>query len=41
MSLDGIRDEEDGTLHARSCCASLAALRRPVEVDEVCDLGGY
>lgn len=34
-----IRDEEDGTLHALSFCAPLAALRRPVDVDDLFDSG--
>lgn len=34
-----IRDEEDGTLRAASCCAPLAALRRPVEVEDLFDSG--
>lgn len=42
MSAVGIRDEEDGTLHAAvscCCCAPLAALTRPVDVDDLFDSG--
>lgn len=40
MSTAEIRDEEDGTFHAVSgCCAPLAALRRPVDVDDLFDSG--
>lgn len=39
MSAAGIRDEEDGTLHAVSCCAPLSSLMRPLDVDDVFDSG--
>lgn len=39
MSVSGIRDEEDGSLHAVSCCAPLNGLCQPVEVEELFNLG--
>ncbi|KAG6366524.1 hypothetical protein INS49_000701 [Diaporthe citri] len=36
-----IRDEEDGTFCAVSCCAPLKELRRPVDVDDLFDSGYY
>lgn len=39
MSASGIRDEEDGSLHAVSCCAPLSTICQPVEVDELFDSG--
>lgn len=36
-----IRDEEDGTFCAVSCCNTLKELRRPVDVDDLFDSGYY
>ncbi|PSR77119.1 hypothetical protein BD289DRAFT_160255 [Coniella lustricola] len=36
-----IRDEEDGSMHPVGCCAPLNALRRPVDVDDLFDMGCY
>lgn len=36
-----IRDEEDGSFCAVSCCTTLKELRRPVDVDDLFDSGYY
>ncbi|KAJ4390542.1 hypothetical protein N0V93_004138 [Gnomoniopsis smithogilvyi] len=41
MSASGIRDEEDGSLHAVSCCTPLGGICKPVEVEEFFNLGYY
>lgn len=39
MSASGIRDEEDGSLHAVSCCVPLGGICEPVEVEEFFNMG--